>query len=141
MQNCCYLCGDEIEPLFRVCRCDFVVHDRCFDRLVNEVSSHSIACPVCLTKYSRRANRCAIVKIIMLSMMIFTSISFTFLCLWYNVRFFVFAFVYTTWLLLQAYLVLSRMNLQPSSVQGAEFQQEKMANAGIEPAPLSLTRS
>ena len=47
----CFICMETDDQLYKVCRCDTVVHSRCLTRLVNNTPSHSTNCPVCLYTY------------------------------------------------------------------------------------------
>ena len=38
------------QPLYRVCNCETVVHEKCFEKLVN-VPSHATHCAVCRKRY------------------------------------------------------------------------------------------
>lgn len=46
----CFLCASSEPPLYRMCKCDSLVHSKCFERLVC-VPSHSTHCAVCKAKY------------------------------------------------------------------------------------------
>lgn len=47
----CFVCLEAGSPLHRVCRCNLVVHDACFSKLIETVPSHETGCPVCLHSY------------------------------------------------------------------------------------------
>ena len=46
----CFICAENHQPLFRVCKCNTVVHEKCFQKLVN-VPSHATHCAVCMKQY------------------------------------------------------------------------------------------
>lgn len=48
--NECFVCTLAHEPLYKVCRCNTLVHEACFLKLVN-VPSHATHCAVCREKY------------------------------------------------------------------------------------------
>tara|TARA_B110000046_G_scaffold20720_1_gene19615 strand:+ start:3466 stop:3918 length:453 start_codon:yes stop_codon:yes gene_type:complete len=50
----CFVCGDEQGPLYRVCKCETLVHGACFTQLVARVRAHERACPVCTSEYRVR---------------------------------------------------------------------------------------
>ena len=50
----CFVCGDGCDPLYRVCKCDTLVHGPCFTQLVTRVRAHERACPVCTFEYRVR---------------------------------------------------------------------------------------
>ena len=54
----CFVCCEDTEPLYRVCRCDVRIHASCFRSLVTEVASHREACPVCTKPYHTRVVKC-----------------------------------------------------------------------------------
>ena len=47
----CFICMETNDQLYKVCRCDTVVHALCLARLVNNTPSHSTNCPVCRQAY------------------------------------------------------------------------------------------
>ncbi len=47
----CFICMGTEDQLYKVCRCDTVVHEQCLVRLVNNTPSHSTNCPVCRQAY------------------------------------------------------------------------------------------
>ena len=54
MASECFLCCHEATastPLYRVCRCDTLVHQACFERLI-QVDSHRNKCAVCKCEYT-----------------------------------------------------------------------------------------
>lgn len=58
----CFICAEMHPPLYRVCNCQTVVHEKCFEKLVN-VSSHATHCAVCrkqydMSIYSRKQIKC-----------------------------------------------------------------------------------
>ena len=48
----CFICMETDNQLYKVCRCDTVVHAMCLQRLVNNTPSHSTNCPVCRQAYN-----------------------------------------------------------------------------------------
>ena len=54
----CFVCCEDAEPLYRVCRCDVRIHASCFRALVTEVTSHREGCPVCTRPYHTRVVAC-----------------------------------------------------------------------------------
>jgi hypothetical protein len=55
----CFVCAadDDGTDVFRVCKCNTVVHAVCFERLVTTVPAHRMTCPVCTTPYDVRTRR------------------------------------------------------------------------------------
>ena len=47
----CFICMETENQLYKVCRCDTVVHALCLAHLVNNTPSHSTNCPVCRQAY------------------------------------------------------------------------------------------
>ena len=47
----CFICMETDNSLYKVCRCDTVVHAECLRRLVNSTPSHSTNCAVCREAY------------------------------------------------------------------------------------------
>jgi hypothetical protein len=49
----CYICEeDDSRPTFKVCLCDYRVHNICFRKIVTRVESHKERCPICLKTYT-----------------------------------------------------------------------------------------
>lgn len=69
MDNC-FVCCEESDILYRVCKCNIFVHDECFQRLTKEVQSHSCECPVCKYKYTTGHKENSIKKCLMISFLI-----------------------------------------------------------------------
>ena len=47
----CFLCEEQLDaPLFRVCRCDQLVHEACYRKLLR-VPAHATHCAVCCAAY------------------------------------------------------------------------------------------
>lgn len=46
----CFICGDETGPLYKICRCDILVHSECALKML-QVPSHSTSCAVCKSPY------------------------------------------------------------------------------------------
>lgn len=53
-EKICFVCGEPNAPLFRVCKCETLIHAHCMHQLVNRVQAHHDQCPVCQTKYDVR---------------------------------------------------------------------------------------
>ena len=47
----CFICMETENQLYKVCRCDTLVHASCLVHLVNNTPSHSTNCPVCMQVY------------------------------------------------------------------------------------------
>ena len=47
----CLVCADSTPPLYRVCNCNTLLHEKCFEGVVASVPSHASGCPVCLRQY------------------------------------------------------------------------------------------
>lgn len=48
----CFVCLEGAPPLFRVCRCNALVHAHCLHELVHRVPAHEDDyCPICLDPY------------------------------------------------------------------------------------------
>ena len=47
----CLVCADPAPPLYRVCNCNTLLHEKCFEGVVASVPSHASGCPVCLRQY------------------------------------------------------------------------------------------
>ena len=47
----CFICMETEDQLYKVCRCDTVIHALCLARLVNNTPSHYTNCPVCQQAY------------------------------------------------------------------------------------------
>ena len=53
----CMLCASAEQPLYAVCRCDTLVHEACFLRMVDQCPTHRHHCPVCRHTYPLRTAR------------------------------------------------------------------------------------
>ena len=47
----CFICMETDNQLYKVCRCNTLVHAVCLVRLINDTPSHSTRCPVCMQDY------------------------------------------------------------------------------------------
>lgn len=47
----CFICMETENQLYKVCRCNTLVHAACLARLINDTPSHSTRCPVCMQDY------------------------------------------------------------------------------------------
>ena len=50
----CIICCSSAPPLFKVCKCNTVIHKTCLTRMINEVESHKTECAICKTPYDTR---------------------------------------------------------------------------------------
>lgn len=57
LYGCCFICGEDDVPLYKVCNCDTWIHERCMIKLINEVPTHKNFCPVCTLEYKYREIR------------------------------------------------------------------------------------
>lgn len=48
----CYVCTEPTPPLYKICKCNALLHKECFQELVNKVPSHATHCAVCKHPYS-----------------------------------------------------------------------------------------
>lgn len=53
----CFVCCDASGTLYQVCKCSTLLHEECFQRLVNDVPAHGTHCPVCKHPYDLRLQK------------------------------------------------------------------------------------
>ena len=47
----CFVCSESTPPLYKVCDCNTIIHQKCFEKLVTTVTSHQNECAICKKQY------------------------------------------------------------------------------------------
>lgn len=51
MESDCFICFDNTKPLFKICKCNTVIHSECQETMMLYLNDPSV-CPVCLSKFN-----------------------------------------------------------------------------------------